>query len=60
MKPQTSLSGLDSAFLSLETPTTPMHMMRTLVLDAAGTDGGDSFERILRLMSLPVERSNHE
>lgn len=50
MNTQTSLSGLDSAFLSLETPSTPMHMMGTFVLDASSASGGYSFERILRLM----------
>ena len=50
MSPQLSLSGLDSAFLSLETPGTPMHMMGIFVLDAASDSGGYSFERILRLM----------
>ncbi|MHC4181380.1 MAG: WS/DGAT/MGAT family O-acyltransferase [Planctomycetota bacterium] len=56
MKPQVSLSGLDAAFLSLETPSTPMHMMATFVLDAAGASGGYSFERILRLLEarMPV------
>jgi len=49
MNTQVSLSGLDSAFLSLETPTTPMHMMGTFVLDASSASGGYSFERILRL-----------
>jgi WS/DGAT/MGAT family acyltransferase len=45
-----SLSGLDAAFLSLETPSTPMHMMATLVLDASSASGGYSFERIVRLV----------
>jgi diacylglycerol O-acyltransferase / wax synthase len=45
-----SLSGMDSAFLSLETPSTPMHMMGTFVLDASSASGGYSFERILRLV----------
>jgi len=48
MNPQLSLSGLDSAFLSLETPSTPMHLMGTFVLDASS--GGYSFARILRLV----------
>jgi WS/DGAT/MGAT family acyltransferase len=41
---------MDSAFLSLETPSTPMHMMGTFVLDASSASGGYSFERILRLV----------
>jgi len=44
-----SLSGLDSAFLSLETPTTPMNVVGTLVLDASEA-GGFSYERMLRLV----------
>jgi hypothetical protein len=50
MNTRVSLSGLDSAFLSLETPSTPMHMMGTFVLDASSGSGGYSFERILRLV----------
>jgi diacylglycerol O-acyltransferase len=50
MKTHASLSGLDAAFLSLETPSTPMHMLGTFVLDASGASGGYSFERILRLV----------
>jgi diacylglycerol O-acyltransferase len=50
MNTHESLSGLDSAFLSLETPSTPMHMMGTFVLDASSASGGYSFERILRLV----------
>jgi hypothetical protein len=49
MNAQLSLSGLDSAFLSLETPSTPMHVMGTFVLDASDS-GSYSFERILRLL----------
>lgn len=58
MDKRASLSGLDAAFLSLETPSTPMHMIGTLVLDAASTRGGYSFERILRLLEgrMPVLR----
>ena len=49
MNPRVSLSGLDSVFLSLETPTTPMHIMGTFVLDASSaTGGGYSYERVLR------------
>jgi WS/DGAT/MGAT family acyltransferase len=50
MNAHVSLSGLDSAFLSLETPSTPMHMIGTFVLDASSASGGYSFERILRLL----------
>lgn len=47
MIPRVSLSGLDSAFLSLETPTTPMNIIGTFVLDASGAGGGYSYERLL-------------
>ncbi len=50
MSAPASLSGLDSAFLSLETPSTPMHMMGTFVLDASRVGGGYCFERTLRLL----------
>jgi diacylglycerol O-acyltransferase len=50
MTPRISLSGLDSAFLAFETPSTPMHVMGTFVLDASSASGGYSFERILRLL----------
>ena len=46
MSSRVSLSGLDSAFLSLETPTTPMNILGTFVLDASG-DSGYSYERLL-------------
>ena len=50
MNPRVSLSGLDSAFLSLETPSTPMNVVGTLVLDASSASGGLSYERVLRLV----------
>ncbi len=50
MNPRVSLSGLDSAFLSLETPSTPMHVMGTFVLDASNASGGYSYQRVLRLV----------
>src|SRR4029453_4510883 len=46
MSTYVSLSGMDSAFLSLETSSTPMHIMGTFVLDASSASGGYSFERI--------------
>jgi WS/DGAT/MGAT family acyltransferase len=45
-----SLSGLDAAFLSLETPSTPMNIVGTLVLDPSSGAGGYSYERVLRLV----------
>ena len=50
MNPRASLSGLDSAFLSLETPSTPMNVMGTFVLDASSASGGYSYERLLHLV----------
>jgi WS/DGAT/MGAT family acyltransferase len=54
MNLQESLSGLDTAFLSLETPTTPMHVMGVFVLDASGANGGYSYQRVLRLIEQRV------
>jgi hypothetical protein len=50
MNPRVSLSGLDSVFLSLETPSTPMHMMGAFVLDASSTGGGYSYQRMVRIV----------
>ncbi|HEM45498.1 MAG TPA: wax ester/triacylglycerol synthase family O-acyltransferase, partial [Alphaproteobacteria bacterium] len=54
------LSGLDSAFLSLETPTAPMHMTLVIVLEPRDGQPPD-VERIRgelaeRLLSVPVMR----
>jgi hypothetical protein len=49
MKERQSLSGPDSAFLSLETPPTPMHIMGVFVLDASSASDGYSCERVLDL-----------
>ena len=46
------LSGMDSAFLSLETPESPMHVVGVLVLDPSA---GDGFS-IERLREVIVER----
>jgi diacylglycerol O-acyltransferase len=51
-----SLSGLDSAFLSLETPSAPMNVVGTLVLDASGPSGACSYERVLRLVEARAPR----
>ena len=66
MSPRVSLSGLDAAFLSLETPNTPMHMVGTFVLAASHASDGEShashasdgysFERILRLVEERARR----
>ena len=50
MSSRVSLSGLDSAFLSLETPSAPMNVVGTLVLDASSPSGACSYERVLRLV----------
>ncbi|MGH7894374.1 MAG: WS/DGAT/MGAT family O-acyltransferase [Candidatus Binatia bacterium] len=51
-----SLSGLDAAFLSLETPSTPMNIVGTLVLDPSSASGGYGYERILRLLEERLPR----
>ena len=40
------LSGLDAAFLYLETPTHHMHVAMTMVIDPATMPGGYSFEKL--------------
>src|SRR5438046_9365190 len=40
------LSGMDAAFLYLETPTTHMHVHAVMVLDPSTVPGGYSFEKI--------------
>ena len=45
-----SLSGLDATFLSLETPSTPMNVVATFVLDASGASSAYSYEGVLRLL----------
>jgi hypothetical protein len=49
-----SLSGLDVAFLASETPTTPMNVVATFVLDASS--GRCSHDAILRLVSERLPR----
>ena len=55
------LSGMDAAFLYLETPTTHMHIQAVMLLDPSTVPGGYSFEKIKshlasRLPSLPEFR----
>lgn len=55
------LSGIDAAFLALETPSAHMHVMAALVLDPAGVPGGITVETMQaliaeRLPSLPPFR----
>lgn len=40
------LSGMDAAFLYLETPAQPQHVTLTAVLDPAATPGGVGFEQV--------------
>lgn len=44
------LSGLDAAFLYLETPTNHMHVAMTMVLDPATMPDGYSFENLKRFI----------
>ena len=45
-----SLSGLDGAFLALESPTTHLQIMGTMVFDPTDVPGGLSFRRIRSLV----------
>lgn len=45
------LSGMESSFLSLETPQMPQHVMGVLVLDASQIDGGLPFARFRQILS---------
>jgi len=45
------LTGLDGAFLALETPTTHLHIMGTMVFDPVGVPGGVGFRRIRSLVA---------
>jgi diacylglycerol O-acyltransferase len=44
------LSGLDAAFLALETPTAHMHVLGVAVLDPSTAPGGFSIETVRRLL----------
>ncbi len=44
------LTGLDGAFLALESPTTHLHIMGAMVFDPAGVPGGLGFRRIRALV----------
>ena len=45
------LTGLDAAFLALETPSTHMHVMATLVLDPSDIEGGFTVESMRKLIA---------
>ncbi len=51
-----ALSGLDAAFLYLETPSAPMNVVCTIVLEPPASDGPCGFERILRLVEERLPR----
>jgi len=44
------LTGIDSSFLSLESRTSPMHVMGVLLLDPSGMEGGYSFDKLITMM----------
>ncbi len=46
-----TLSGLDSAFLSVETPGNSLHVMAVMLLDTSTISGGYSFESFHDLMA---------
>lgn len=50
------LSGVDSAFLSLETPTTRMHIVGVIILDPLTVEDGYSFDNLKRLLLSRIHR----
>lgn len=44
------LTGMDSSFLSLETPQMPQHVMGVMILDTAGMAGGYSFDLFRKIL----------
>lgn len=50
------LGGVDSAFLSLETPTMQMHIVGVIILDPSTVEGGYSFENLKRLLLSRIHR----
>ena len=47
----TRLTGLDGAFLALESPTTHLHILGAMVFDPDGVPGGLGFRRIRSLVA---------
>jgi diacylglycerol O-acyltransferase len=45
------LSGIDGAFLSLESPTTHLHILGVLIFDPTGVAGGVGFDRVRALVA---------
>ena len=50
------LTGLDAAFLALETPSTHMHVMATMVLDPSDVPGGFTVESMRTLIAERLPR----
>lgn len=50
------LSGVDSAFLSLETPTMQMHIVGVIILDPSTVEDGYSFDNLKRLLMSRIHR----
>ena len=50
------LTGLDAAFLALETPSTHMHVMATMVLDPSDVEGGFTVESLRTLIAARLSR----
>lgn len=50
------LSGVDSAFLYLETPTAHMHIVGVILLDPSSVEGGYSFDALKRLILARLHR----
>ncbi len=50
------LTGLDAAFLSLETPSNHMHLIAVAILDPDGVPGGFTAETMKRLVESRIDR----
>src|SRR5439155_13127736 len=50
------LTGIDAAFLALETPSTHMHVMATMVLDPSDVPGGFTVESMRKLIAERLPR----
>ena len=51
-----NLSGLDTSFLCLETPSSPMNVVGTILLDPSTAPDGFSYEQILRRIEERLHR----
>ena len=52
------LSGLDTVFLSAESPGAWLHVMAILILDPHTVPGGYSFDRMSNSRTVPVRPSS--